>query len=200
LHRFSQNDGESGFLESRTAADSIPRHRAQQLELPQPQSLLPSDYFDWGSQYFYTFGSLDRLDSLDSVVEVTPCLSEVKGFEPVIVGLIFRYKDGRRASIGQIRLDRFQPALEVDIASMGMCLRFVRSAQGFINVIGVDVQTCPPSDEQVYDARLEVPWQGKLEWWFSHRESWVCHEFQSSPMPYERDWWARQQSELPRTL
>jgi hypothetical protein len=51
---------------------------------------------------------LDSLDSLDSVVEVTPCLSEVKGFEPVIVGLIFRYKDGRRASVGQIRLDRLQ--------------------------------------------------------------------------------------------
>jgi hypothetical protein len=59
---------------------------------------LPRDYFDCGSQYFYTFRSLD---SLESVIEVTPCLSEVKGFEPVIVGLIFRYKDRRRASVGQ---------------------------------------------------------------------------------------------------
>ncbi|KAH8689330.1 hypothetical protein BGW36DRAFT_412163 [Talaromyces proteolyticus] len=145
-------------------------------KLPQPESFLSGIYYE---KYNYFFSSA----SLEEVVEVTPCLLEVSGFGPAIMGLLLQYEDGRRAAVGQVRTDRFQSSLAVNKSSWGLCLQFSRSAQDLVNVSSVDVQSKTVSDDKI-EAGLEIPWQGKLEWWFCSTQSWLYHKSGSSPMPF----------------
>jgi hypothetical protein len=114
---------------------------------------------------------------------VTPYLLEVSGFGPAVMGLVLHYEDGQQAAVGQVRTDRLQSTLAVDTSSPGLCLQFLRSTQGLVNVSSVNVQSRTVSDDKV-EARLEIPWQGKLEWWFCSTQSWLYHKSGSSPLPF----------------
>lgn len=98
---------------------------------------------------------------MDDVQQITPCMDRSLTYRSVI-GMLLRYGDGRRACLGQFRLDWAATPLVVD-PTRPLRVGFARSPVllPYVAVIGQD-----ETDEEPEDMRwLEIPWQGKLEWW-----------------------------------
>lgn len=101
---------------------------------------------------------------MDNVQEITPCIDRSLRYRSVI-GMLLRYRDGRRACLGQYRLDWAATSLSVD-HSQPLRIGFARSPARlpYVAVIGQGKGGDEPEDMRW----LEVPWQGRLEWWLSH--------------------------------
>lgn len=132
-------------------------------ELPMPSSYPKTKLITIGD-YFYTSASLEN------VTEITPCLGE-PDINGSIVGLLLRYSNGRQACVGRFRLDRAGKSLKASASGM-LFLGFSRTMQNHPYVARVSVSR-PRRAELTW---LDLPWEGKLEWWFSCKECKVCHE------------------------
>lgn len=117
--------------------------------------------------FFWTWADLE------GVVEVTLCRANGGINGGYITGLIFRYSNGHQASVGQVRRDRLNQPRQVD-GSAGMWLTFPRRR---CCISSVDFSPQAPINGQSY---FEMPWRGRLEWWYSYRQCRVYHEEKSS--------------------
>ncbi|KAJ3517992.1 hypothetical protein NM208_g14628 [Fusarium decemcellulare] len=119
---------------------------------------------------------------LEDVVEVAGCRSWAPGSSG-IVGLVLVYSDGRRDSVGQVRLDHLEPPTRVE-PDGGMVLGFKKEdPDGFIveTMRVVSLSDMTPADGVSSEGSalqyLRVSWRGQLDWWFWYRRNWVyCQE------------------------
>ena len=148
-----------------------PQPAAGQPPLPQPESPCPRHHQEDENYYYSTA-------VLDSVAAVTPCWAAERG---VVVGLLLHYRDGRQASLGQVRLDWLQqPPVRVIDPARGMWFRFALSPEGCPNVDALAFDPPPPA-QRAEPGHFPIAWRGTLEWWFSHRQCQLWHDGQSSP-------------------
>lgn len=159
------NESPLGIL--RLAINSCSDHSATPpvpIPLPRyPERITMEDYF-------YTTATLD------DVVEITPCRREFN-HHSAITGLLIRYSNGNRACVGQFRLDCIGPVLEVG-GSQKLHLGFARSHLNAPYL--AEAALFPPSRREPYEW-LDVPWEGRLEWWFSFWQTKIHHGSQESP-------------------
>lgn len=138
---------------------------------------------DYPARGFHSFASLA------DVVKVTPCRRIIKNVA-LFCGLIFEYRSGRRACIGQIRLDSLEETLTVkpgDRLYLG-----TRKPQGkYLRVISCSLGSeSPPRDypADVEERRVKIqaeineefkyigyPLQGTLEWRVSREQDFICY-------------------------
>ncbi|KAL7920905.1 hypothetical protein ACQKWADRAFT_321816 [Trichoderma austrokoningii] len=137
------------------------------LGLPVPMSQYPRAAS--GESFFYTFASLDGLESLE------PCT--VNG---IITGLLLHYGDGSQAAVGQVRLDRLGEKRHVRRDAI---IRFVvtRNAARCPKVRGVLVLTADMRGQvPSVGLDLEVACRGELEWWYNWRQCQLACEGRTS--------------------
>lgn len=120
--------------------------------------------------YFYTCATLDDIKSF------RPSYSHQGGIR-VITGLLFLDADGHESCVGQVRYDSLGDKQEVD-KSEKLWLAFIILEEQPC-VIRVETSNALEGVGDFY--WLDVPWKGKLEWWFSHRQCRVYHGDRSSP-------------------
>ncbi|KAI1173459.1 hypothetical protein F4777DRAFT_449369 [Nemania sp. FL0916] len=121
------------------------------------------------NDYFYTSAALEN------VVEVTPCEVKVRN-RPSIIGLLFRYSDGRQAHVGQFRPDYATTPIAVSSSSK-MWLSFDKNDGGpYVDSVGI---SHPP--KLMSQWCLYVSWVGKLEWWFTWSQCKLYYQDQVSP-------------------
>lgn len=109
---------------------------------------------------------------LSNVVEVTLCRSQ-GGYPDSIIGMLVKYANGDRACVGAFRFDWASEPCQVGQAGtldIG-CTQEPRWVR--------DIQLEPPPVDSNL-AWMTVPWSGRLEWWFSRKQSAVYH-FESEP-------------------
>ncbi|KAI0161801.1 hypothetical protein GGR52DRAFT_561172 [Hypoxylon sp. FL1284] len=136
-----------------------------------PVASVPSFPFPINSsvdRFFYSSASLV------DVVGVRPCCLK-RGEMSAIIGLILRDSDGFETAVGQVRLDTLQDSVQID-RSEKMTLEFSKNgrvpyATG-IHFAPMDHVVDANSEQSVL---LDVPWKGKIEWWFSERQCRVFH-------------------------
>jgi len=143
-------------------ACSPPHISNRTVSLPAPSSYPASVML---GKYLFTVAPLEN------VTEVTPCLG-VGRVDPLIVGLLFRYSDGRRACVGEFRLDRCGTTMEVG-TSGGLFLGLTQTMLNRSCVTRVEIFR--PKDRAPL-TWLDLPWKGNLEWWFSHTECQVSYD------------------------
>lgn len=100
---------------------------------------------------------------MEDVQEITPCIDRSLEYRSVI-GILLRYGDGRRACLGQYRLDWVETSMSVN-HSQPLRIGFARSPARlpYVTTIRQDEGT----NELEHVRWLEVQWRGKLEWWIS---------------------------------
>ncbi|KFA54060.1 hypothetical protein S40293_05557 [Stachybotrys chartarum IBT 40293] len=134
----------------------------EQLRVPEPENMPPE--IDAREQLsFFTFANLS------GVVQVRPCYLALKDHD-VIKGLLLVDNYGHMASVGQVRPDKLGEP--IDVTGGVFHLGFVKGKSGFQ---AVRIQTTTP-DEDYGLFWLACPIYGRLEWWFSWRNSQVYHE------------------------
>ncbi|KAF4459182.1 hypothetical protein FALBO_14058 [Fusarium albosuccineum] len=133
--------------------------------------------FPWNTRprRFYTSAKLGN------VVEVARCRSWAPGSSG-IVGLVFVYSDGRRESVGQVRLDHLEPPARVDPVG-GMVLGLKKGdPDGFTveTMRVVSLSDTTPADGVSSGGSalqyLRVSWRGQLDWWFWYGRNWVYYQ------------------------
>jgi hypothetical protein len=145
--------------------------------IPKPLSRSPEcrGFYD---DYCYTTATLDDTNL------VTPCRRRIGG-ALVVTGLLLRDASGHISCVGQVRLDCLGCPLEVSPATSQMLyLGFSPTSEGGHCVTSVIVAR--PSEMNVHTTMqaptwLDLPFRGKLEWWFSSRQCKIHHESQESP-------------------
>lgn len=138
---------------------------------PPPASVPESQPME---DYFHTWCILN------SVTSIRRCYG-LQGGDQVILGLLLLNEDGTESCVGQIRRDCLGCSEKIDVSGrlwLGFSLnndepRVVRA------------ETSHYTGRQNRDAGglswFVVPWEGQLEWWFSFRQTKVCHEGRASP-------------------
>lgn len=96
---------------------------------------------------------------LTDVVEIIPCREERK--DSPIIGILLRYSDNRRACLGQYRLDWTTRPLQVN--SENLKVGFHIAGNGAQQVMEVVVNSALIQGSYAWK---EIPWSGKLDWWF----------------------------------
>lgn len=135
---------------------------------------------DVASSPWYSHNIVDYFYSdatLEGVVQVTPCRRELATYSPVI-GLLLCYADGRRACIGEFRMDCVGQTLEVDDTSRGLHLGFARAEKVPPHLARLELR--PPRHKGSL-RWLSLEWKGLLEWWFAYGHCKVYCEGQESP-------------------
>ncbi|KAL1858794.1 hypothetical protein VTK73DRAFT_7799 [Phialemonium thermophilum] len=168
-HIFFETQHNSG---GRLLAFETPQPRpGPPLRLPSPPSPSPGG----GLRHFcYTAAELDDLR------EATPCYGQMGGTPPAVIGLLLRYRTGRLAVLGQVRLDWLGTSLDVGVEEAGS-LWFAFEEQAWSRVGLVSVGLCKPADARPGTMLFEVPRRGRLDWWFSPTECQLIHERRVSP-------------------
>ncbi|KAF5009400.1 hypothetical protein FDECE_4377 [Fusarium decemcellulare] len=118
---------------------------------------------------------------LGDVIEVAVCRSWAPGSSG-IVGLALVYSDGRRDSVGQVRLDHLEAPTRVE-PDGGMVLWLKKAgSDGFtvetMRIVSLS-DTTPAngvSSEGSALQYLRVAWRGQLDWWFWYRRNWVYYQ------------------------
>jgi hypothetical protein len=100
--------------------------------------------------------------NLEGVTHVRPCRRA-----DVVTGMVLVYRNGTRASLGWVSLDRLGEPKAVD--NFGMWIAVTKSNLDFPRVTGIFYSR--PEDGKY----LHVRWHGKLEWWFSTRQCKLHH-------------------------
>lgn len=132
-------------------------HRSQY-----PHSLVPASpppYTQYNELWYYTNCRMEN------VTEITPCVNGTTEDKPII-GVLLRYKDGRRSCLGQYRLDWALAPVRTDPAS-ALKIGMGKTVKGFPYVARICLQGMACSDSLRW---IDVPWRGRLEWWFSPRQ------------------------------
>lgn len=129
-----------------------------------PPSLIPSfppPYSQHTELWHYT---TCRLESVQSVT----CCADPRARDSPVVGMLLRYRDGRRACVGQFRVDWAARPFPVD-DSRALRIGLGTSAARIPYVAEISQRGeggAGPGGLRWMD----VPWQGRLEWWFSQRQ------------------------------
>lgn len=121
----------------------------------------PSPYplFGIGEELMHTTASLA------DVSYISLCRHTVHE-EASVIGMLLHYRDGRVRNVGQIRLDKLES--RVDAENTGG-VSFKLSADTW-KVIDVDLSCIERK------GWVNMPWSGKLGWWFSDWCSKIYHE------------------------
>ncbi|KAF5609070.1 uncharacterized protein FSUBG_4225 [Fusarium subglutinans] len=122
--------------------------------------------------------------SLNDVRTIAPCRGWSAVFHDQIVGMLLTYGDGRRRSVGQVRLDCLDPPLSVssdcfwlgfpnhDSNKSGDWLPWYLKATSF------QLSEPMPNNSTTY---IKVPFSGRLEWAVLDWESAVRHVEEGEP-------------------
>lgn len=124
--------------------------------------------------YFHTWCILNRVTS------IRPC-NGLQGGDQAILGLLFSNADGTESCVGQIRRDCLGSSKKIDVSGrlwLGFSLK--NNEPRVVRVETFHSNVCQDADASDL-SWFVVPWHGKLEWWFSFRQSKVCHEGRTSP-------------------
>ncbi|CAI0652177.1 unnamed protein product [Colletotrichum noveboracense] len=136
------------------------------LALQKPESPYPKSFSE---SYFYSTAILDGIDM------ITLCQRYVWG-KRRIIGLLLQFSGGRQSCVGQIRLDCLGNPLPLG-SHQSIWLGFSKDDhRPFVSVLEFSE---PKPTEGVW--WFEVELFGRLEWWFSLKQSQVCHMGKSSP-------------------
>ncbi|CAM1501689.1 Fc.00g036730.m01.CDS01 [Cosmosporella sp. VM-42] len=163
--RIFYHDGPNRIRAIQFESNSCHEQRPRGIRLPFPEPASPTPKFSIHEEYFYTFASLK------DVTKVTPCRRSTNS-NSTIIGLLLEYSTGRRACVGQIRTDSLDRAVTVQ-AEEKLWLSTQESSKGYSNVVTCDVGVLPPDWKGL--TFVEAAWEGKLEWWFSSKQSQVCY-------------------------
>ncbi len=140
------------------------------------------ELFDWPGRmsWHHTHAALK------DIVEITPCLLRAgrnrvqlpkpwpkQGQIPVL-GLLLRYVDGRRASVGEFRHDWASEPLIVGTAQR-LYLGFLAEHMTQYSRVA-EVRLSPPPETDSDCDWMEIPWTGRLVWEFTPNECDVTHE------------------------
>ncbi|KAJ0168376.1 hypothetical protein CTA2_6732 [Colletotrichum tanaceti] len=137
---------------SSTKPEHAPGHT---ISLPAPMSSNPG--YDC---YFYSTAVLDKVN------EITPCQRMIHG-QTKIIGLLLRYSDGRRASLGQVRFDCLTSPLKVD-GIWSILLTLAADWRGqFVSALSLDCVG------ETNSSCLRASNLDTLDWWFSLQASKV---------------------------
>ncbi|OAA51460.1 hypothetical protein NOR_00053 [Metarhizium rileyi] len=142
-------------------------HRASEgkarLSLPSAKSCYPRSMFF--ERFYYSRATLE------DVTQVLPCR-----IASVIVGAIFCYRNGTRASLGWVALNQLDAPVTVD--TPGLWFLITKFGPGFPKITAI-CHSPPVTGGQEY---FHVQWQGELEWWFSCRQCQLHHNGRQTPM------------------
>lgn len=143
------------------------RSKTQDVEThwnPYPPSLTPSSpppYTQYNEPWYYTNCRLE------DVVEITCCTDRTASHKPII-GMLIGYGNGRRACVGQYRMDWAMETLTVSPSGrLRIGLGKTRRNFPYVASISLPGLATPDSDSLSW---MDMPWHGKLEWWFSQRQ------------------------------
>lgn len=118
-----------------------------------------------------SMGEYHTFAGLKDVVKITPCWREF-GDQSCIVGLYLEYSTGRRACVGQCRLDKLGDSL---VVKPGQTL-WLGSRQSSLNeprIFACEVDETYPSDGALTFTRCNL--KGVLEWRTSEKEDMVIY-------------------------
>ncbi|PNY29905.1 Uncharacterized protein TCAP_00182 [Tolypocladium capitatum] len=136
---------------------------------PYPPSLKPSSpppYTQYNEPWYYTNCRLE------DAVEITCCTDKAASHKPII-GMLISYGNGRRACVGQYRMDWATDTFTVN-PSRRLRIGLGKTRRNLPYVANVSLRglATPDSDSLSW---IDIPWHGKLEWWFSHRQCKLCY-------------------------
>jgi hypothetical protein len=160
------------FLQTWVGFEEVSVWNNRKVVLPSPQAL-PGHAFE--AEYFQTSVQLE------GVIEVSLCQKS----SSVVTGLLLTYSDGSRRSVGQVRVDRLRPSINVT-GNMWVAFdreeieRFDWLKPSHNTVAGaswVGFSTPVQINSHEY---LEVPWRGRLDWRFNGPKCQVSHHDDSS--------------------
>jgi hypothetical protein len=89
-----------------------------------------------------------------------------------ITGMLLRYAGGGRACVGQYRPDRAASPIRAD-STQTLSFRLVPVGEYARRVDEVRLRGA--ASRQPDASWMDVPWSGRLEWWFSLGQSWLSH-------------------------
>lgn len=138
--------------------------------LPRPLSTKPDslalESYHWSST------------SLEGIKNMQQCKRMVCGALKVI-GLLFEYDTGARATVGQVRLDSLtKPQAVHRSTQMWLAFRLNEAQHPYVSQVELP--------ESPFESPLEGPtwfqtdWVGELEWWFSQRQCQLWYKGQTS--------------------
>lgn len=131
--------------------------------LPEPLSSNPQQFSMEGMHWSKA--------SVEDVVAVSCCRPTARAYSDII-GLVFYYSDGRKACVGQIRLDCLGSPLVVN-SSHNIYLGFKTTDMECPYIARVEMSSNVVDD--TVRMWLEVSWKGSIEWWYSSRQCQVWH-------------------------
>lgn len=113
-------------------------------------------------EFFYSSASLEDVAAVDV------CRGD--GMDgKIITGMVFRYKSGHRASVGQVQLqglDYPAPIGDSQALWLGFAKDYLAPSAPFVLAVALLPPHAP--DDLVW---VSVPWSGTLDWWYS---SYMC--------------------------
>lgn len=154
-----------------TAETDIPKtqHKEYQYRNPYPHSLTPSSpppYTQYNEPWYYTNCRME------DALEITCCTDNTAPHKPII-GMLLRYSNGGRACVGQYRMDWALDTFTVN-PSKALRIGFGKTRRNFLYVARTSLQglASPDLDSLTW---VDIPWHGRLEWWFSQRQCKLCY-------------------------
>ncbi|UNI23928.1 hypothetical protein JDV02_009718 [Purpureocillium takamizusanense] len=133
---------------------------------PLPLTSTPPPYTQYNEPWYYTYCMLEN------VVEIACCVDRTISHRPII-GMLMYYGDGHRACIGQYRLDWVVDRFSVDPAML-LRIGLAKTRRNLPYVVRICLRK-PAATVSGPISWMDVPWQGKLEWWFSQRQCRLYH-------------------------
>jgi hypothetical protein len=144
--------------------DSEAPRQPRVLNAPEPVSRHPDlhscEDFHWSQA------------SVENVVAVSPCCRITKG-APEFIGLLLHYSDGKRACVGQVRLDCLGPLLAIE-SSPRLYLGFKINDENRPYIARVEISAA--NLDVTVAMWFEVSWNGTIEWWYSYRQCQIWQD------------------------
>ncbi|KAL3590745.1 hypothetical protein FPOAC2_12947 [Fusarium poae] len=109
---------------------------------------------------------------VENIVAVTPC-RRVKEGSTKFIGLLLHYSDGKRESVGQVRIDSLSPPLAIGSSSR-LYLGFNTNDEKRPYIARIEISDAHP--DQTVDLWFEVCWNGIIEWWYSYRQCQIWQD------------------------
>lgn len=150
----------------------IERYRPSSQETPwnpYPPNLMPTTpppYTQSNEPWYYTNCRLE------DATEITICADPTLAHKPII-GMLIRYSDDSRSCVGSYRLDWARDRIAVD-PSQKLRIGLGKTAIRLPYVAVINVRSPAMGNPDVF-SWVEMPWSGRLEWWFSTRQCRFFH-------------------------
>lgn len=100
---------------------------------------------------------------MEDVIEITLCVNNTVCHRP-ITGMLLRYNDRRRASVGKIRFDwELQRVVVNQTKNLLIGCNMDERGDEYV----ADMNIVPPTDRSYMHSWLDISWNGTLEWYFT---------------------------------